>query len=155
MPTSNEMGGVHSCAPSSVCGSLIFALSEIRSAESDWNQSKDLVGPRALRLQHVDREFERRLYLVERNLRRLVVRRFGDGLDRPREQIDGSGEEGLAVQEVKAALEERDLKVWIDRDQLRPGNAYVEDTDVALNNCRCYLLIVSPSATEMTRAVRV
>ena len=42
---------------------------------------------------------------------------------------------------LKAALESHNLTVWIDRDQMRPGNILVEDTDAALNDCRSFLLI--------------
>ena len=40
------------------------------------------------------------------------------------------------------------MKVWIDRDELRPGDVIVESLETALTECRSYLLIVSPSGIK-------
>jgi hypothetical protein len=49
---------------------------------------------------------------------------------------------------LKAGLETYGVKVWIDRDELRPGDLIVERLETALADCRSYLLVVSPSAIK-------
>jgi hypothetical protein len=49
---------------------------------------------------------------------------------------------------LKAELERHGLKVWIDSDELRPGDPIVETLETALNECRSFLLIVSPSSIK-------
>jgi len=45
---------------------------------------------------------------------------------------------------LKAALEERGLNIWLDRDQIRPGD--IADLETGLERCKSYVLIVSPDA---------
>jgi hypothetical protein len=47
---------------------------------------------------------------------------------------------------LKTALEERGLKIWLDREQIRPGNSIVADLEAGLEICKSYVLVVSPEA---------
>jgi len=38
------------------------------------------------------------------------------------------------------------VSVWLDKDEIRPGNLFSEDLEQALDNCRAVALIVSPEA---------
>ena len=49
---------------------------------------------------------------------------------------------------LKQALETRGLRVWMDRDEIRPGNQFVADIESALEICKSYLLLVSPNAVR-------
>ena len=45
---------------------------------------------------------------------------------------------------LKAALEERGLNIWLDREQIRPGD--IADLEAGLERCKSYVLVVSPDA---------
>ena len=62
--------------------------------------------------------------------------------------ISYSTHDGAWAERLKAALAAQGLKVWIDRDELRPGDVIVQSLETALTECRSYLLIVSPSANK-------
>ena len=47
---------------------------------------------------------------------------------------------------LKMALEERGLSVWLDREQIRPGDSIVADVEAGLELCKSYVLVVSPDA---------
>lgn len=47
---------------------------------------------------------------------------------------------------LKDALQSRGLKVWLDRDEIRPGNLFIGDLENGLANSRAVALIVSPEA---------
>lgn len=62
--------------------------------------------------------------------------------------ISYSTHDGAWAERLKAALAAQGVKVWIDRDELRPGDVIVQSLETALTECRSYLLIVSPSAIK-------
>jgi hypothetical protein len=47
---------------------------------------------------------------------------------------------------LKTALEERGLNIWLDREQIRPGNPIVADLTAGLDMCQSCVLVVSPDA---------
>ena len=47
---------------------------------------------------------------------------------------------------LKHALESNGLRVWLDRDQIRPGNSIIADLEAGLEKCKSFVLVVSPSA---------
>ena len=47
---------------------------------------------------------------------------------------------------LKTALEERGLNIWLDREQIRPGNSIIADLEAGLEMCKSYVLVVSPDA---------
>lgn len=59
-----------------------------------------------------------------------------------------STSDAVAAVKLKLALEERGVRVWMDRDEIRPGNHFVADLEAALEMCKSYLLLVSPSAVK-------
>ena len=46
---------------------------------------------------------------------------------------------------LKAALEERGLNIWLDREQIRPGTI-IADLEAGLEMCKSCVLVVSPDA---------
>lgn len=49
---------------------------------------------------------------------------------------------------LKTALEEHGLKVWLDKDEIRPGDSFVDALERGINESRSVVLIVSPEAME-------
>jgi serine/threonine protein kinase len=47
---------------------------------------------------------------------------------------------------LKTALQERGLNIWLDREQIRPGNSISADLEDALEICKSCVLVVSPDA---------
>ena len=54
-----------------------------------------------------------------------------------------STSDAAAALKLKHALEERGVRVWMDRDEIRPGNHFVADLEAALEMCKSYLLLVA------------
>ena len=52
------------------------------------------------------------------------------------------------VAALKTALESKGVRIWIDRDQLRPGDRFVEVLEDALATVRCVVVIVSPGSLQ-------
>lgn len=50
------------------------------------------------------------------------------------------------VTKLKQALEDRGLKVWIDRYEIRPGDLFVNALEIGINQCKAVALIVSPDS---------
>jgi hypothetical protein len=49
---------------------------------------------------------------------------------------------------LKTALESKGLRIWIDRDQLRPGDRFVGALEDALSTVRCVVVIISPGSLQ-------
>ena len=47
---------------------------------------------------------------------------------------------------LKTALQERGLNIWLDREQIRPGNSILADLEAGLEMCKSCILVVSPDA---------
>jgi serine/threonine protein kinase len=47
---------------------------------------------------------------------------------------------------LKTALQERGLNIWMDREQIRPGNSIIADLEQGLEICKSCVLVVSPDA---------
>jgi serine/threonine protein kinase len=47
---------------------------------------------------------------------------------------------------LKTALQERALNIWLDREQIRPGNSIIADLEAGLEMCKSCVLVVSPEA---------
>ena len=47
---------------------------------------------------------------------------------------------------LKTALETRGLKVWIDKDEIRPGDRFVEALEMGIESCNAVILVVSAGA---------
>jgi hypothetical protein len=47
---------------------------------------------------------------------------------------------------LKNALEQRGVAVWLDRDQIRPGDRFVTVLEDALKSARCVVVVVSPGS---------
>ncbi len=45
---------------------------------------------------------------------------------------------------LKTALEAHGLNIWVDREQIRPGNSIVADLEAGLEMCKSCVLVVSP-----------
>ena len=50
------------------------------------------------------------------------------------------------VIDLKDALEARGLRVWLDQDEIRPGDLFVGALEKGLKESRCVVLVVSPEA---------
>jgi hypothetical protein len=49
---------------------------------------------------------------------------------------------------LKRALEERDIKVWLDEDEIRPGDIFAKSLEAGLEESATIALLVSPEAME-------
>jgi hypothetical protein len=49
---------------------------------------------------------------------------------------------------LKAALAERGVKVWLDRDEIRPGDLFIDALEHGIEQSRAVALIVSPEAVK-------
>ena len=49
---------------------------------------------------------------------------------------------------LKAALEQRGLKIWMDTAQIRPGDVFVNALERGLEGSRCVGLVVSPESVQ-------
>jgi len=47
---------------------------------------------------------------------------------------------------LKTALEERGLRIWLDREQMQSDDATIADLDTGLERCKSCVLVVSPDA---------
>ena len=54
----------------------------------------------------------------------------------------------LWVVQLKDDLTRYGLKVWLDKDEIRPGDLFAEALEEALENCRAIALIISPEAVD-------
>jgi len=54
----------------------------------------------------------------------------------------------LWVVQLKDDLIRYGLKVWLDKDEIRPGDLFAEALEAALENCRAVALIISPEAMD-------
>jgi hypothetical protein len=52
------------------------------------------------------------------------------------------------VKKLKDALQQRRLRVWLDRDEIRPGDRFVGALEKGLDESRTVALIVSPEAMQ-------
>jgi hypothetical protein len=52
------------------------------------------------------------------------------------------------VIQLKDALTRYGLKVWLDKDEIRPGDLFAEALEDALENCKAIALIISPEAVN-------
>lgn len=50
------------------------------------------------------------------------------------------------VMQLKDALERYGLSVWLDRDEIRPGDLFARALEQALDECRAVALVISPEA---------
>lgn len=50
---------------------------------------------------------------------------------------------GIGYSDLKTALKERGLKVWFDRDDIRPGDRIVRALEQGIEQSRCAVLVVS------------
>ena len=49
---------------------------------------------------------------------------------------------------LKTALEERGLNIWLDQEQIRPGNSIIAALEAGLELCKSCVLVVSPDAVR-------
>ena len=54
--------------------------------------------------------------------------------------------DGEWVTALAADLESRGLTVWLDRDQIRPGDLFIRNLEEALAKVRCVVVVVSPGS---------
>lgn len=47
---------------------------------------------------------------------------------------------------LKAALAERGVKVWLDRDEIRPGDLFIDALEQGIHVSRCLAVVVSPES---------
>src|SRR4051812_43715514 len=52
------------------------------------------------------------------------------------------------VSRLKEALNERGLRVWLDRDEIRPGDLFVGALEAGLGQSNAIALIVSPESMD-------
>jgi tetratricopeptide (TPR) repeat protein len=52
------------------------------------------------------------------------------------------------VRRLKSALEEKGVKVWLDHDEIRPGDLFVTNLELGLNDSTAVLIVVSPEAMQ-------
>jgi hypothetical protein len=52
------------------------------------------------------------------------------------------------VVQLKDDLIRYGLKVWLDKDEIRPGDLFAEALEAALENCKAIALIISPQAMD-------
>jgi len=52
------------------------------------------------------------------------------------------------VVQLKDDLIRYGLSVWLDKDEIRPGDLFAEALEEALENCRAIALIISPQAMD-------
>jgi tetratricopeptide (TPR) repeat protein len=57
-----------------------------------------------------------------------------------------SGVDAEWVRRLKGALEERGVRVWLDRDEIRPGDLFVTSLEVGLSDSTAVLIVVSPES---------
>ena len=50
------------------------------------------------------------------------------------------------VSQLKADLARYNVRAWLDKDEIRPGNVFAEDLELALENSRAVALVISPEA---------
>ncbi len=60
--------------------------------------------------------------------------------------ISHSRVDGEWVRRLKGALEDKGVKVWLDRDEIRPGDLFVTSLEVGLSDSTAVLIVVSPEA---------
>jgi hypothetical protein len=49
---------------------------------------------------------------------------------------------------LKGALESQGLRVWLDKDQIRPGDLFVHALEEGIEACKCVAIVVSPESME-------
>jgi TIR domain len=47
---------------------------------------------------------------------------------------------------LKAALVERGVKVWLDQDEIRPGDLFIDALEQGVQACRCVAVVASPES---------
>jgi hypothetical protein len=52
------------------------------------------------------------------------------------------------VVQLKDDLIRYGLRVWLDKDEIRPGDLFAEALEDALENCKAIALIISPEAMD-------
>ena len=52
------------------------------------------------------------------------------------------------VTKLKLALERHGIDVWLDKDEIRPGDSFIEALELGLAACKSIVLIISPEAME-------
>jgi hypothetical protein len=52
------------------------------------------------------------------------------------------------VTQLKMDLQTYGLSVWLDKDEIRPGNLFAQELESALENCKAVALVVSPEAVK-------
>lgn len=58
--------------------------------------------------------------------------------------------DGKWVDALVADLKGRDISVWLDRDQIRPGDLFIKTLEDALAAVRCVVVIISPGSLQST-----
>jgi hypothetical protein len=52
------------------------------------------------------------------------------------------------VIQLKSALEAYGIRVWLDSDEIRPGDQFIEELEKGIKKSRCIALVLSPEAVE-------
>ena len=52
------------------------------------------------------------------------------------------------VQNLRNALTAKGIRVWLDKDQIRPGDLFIEALERGIASSKCVALVVSPESTR-------
>ena len=47
---------------------------------------------------------------------------------------------------LKDTLQSRGIRVWMDQNEIRPGDLFAEALNQGIESCSCVLLVISPDA---------
>ncbi len=62
--------------------------------------------------------------------------------------ISYSSADNTWVQNLRTALTVKGIRVWLDKDQIRPGDLFVDALETGISSARCVALVVSPNSTH-------
>ena len=62
--------------------------------------------------------------------------------------ISYSSADNTWVQNLRTALTVKGIRVWLDKDQIRPGDLFVDALETGISSAKCVALVVSPNSTH-------
>jgi hypothetical protein len=54
--------------------------------------------------------------------------------------------DGVWVAQLKNALSNKGLRIWLDQEQIRPGDLFIQALEKGVESCECLVIVISPGA---------